>query len=163
MRRRDEARVLRRAQAAQDRLAEAKRRLPHLLARDTEDAGRDGYGRGVSGRRVVGEAARPTEAVALERAEKGEPPDPYRARLSKVVAAIYRVSAATAELTLAITALDKLDAPATSKAEICVNQACQRIVTQTPGDRLKAGRCERCYRYRLRHGGDDWRPSEEVA
>ena len=39
----------------------------------------------------------------------------------------------------------------------CENRACGRWVPGGP-DRLRAGRCERCYRYRARRGGDEWQP-----
>lgn len=42
----------------------------------------------------------------------------------------------------------------------CVN--CGTWVANTPQDRLRAGRCEACYRWRLRHQGAD-RRVEEIA
>ena len=38
----------------------------------------------------------------------------------------------------------------------CENRQCGRWVPGGP-DRLRAGRCQKCYRHRARHGGEEWR------
>ena len=48
------------------------------------------------------------------------------------------------------------------QAGYCVNRNCGRWVAGTVVDRMRAGRCEACYRWRLRHDGED-RPAELCA
>lgn len=72
---------------------------------------------------------------------------------------------------LAVTIVDELRAISATEArqliendsdvQHCINKNCGALVTGTRDDRLRAGRCEPCYTYRLRHNGDD-RPKELV-
>ena len=45
-------------------------------------------------------------------------------------------------------------------AGYCVNPHCGRWVTGGP-DRLRSGRCDRCRKHRVRHGGEEWQPVAE--
>lgn len=161
MRRKQSDDLVRKAKRARDTITEATTRLPNLLARDAETAGRDGYsaGGGGPGRSYD---PRPTEAVALARAEHGEPPDAFHKKLMVLVAHLRAVSAASAAMSVSLAELDKMGEVRTQVGVgVCVVRACQAVACGVGEDRLKSGRCPRCYRWRLRHDGEDWSPRAE--
>lgn len=55
----------------------------------------------------------------------------------------------------------KHDEDDTTKSAVCANPNCKRIVSQTPNDRLRGGRCDACRMYFTRNGIE--RPRELCA
>lgn len=87
--------------------------------------------------------------------------------IGRMQAAVHELGrareAAVALLPLAHAEAEKLasrgDLEAGTYSAQCANVHCGVLVAGTPNDRLRAGRCEPCYRYRLAHNSQE-RPQE---
>lgn len=79
------------------------------------------------------------------------------ARAENTARALLPIDADTAQM-LATADDVKHDPADSTRSAVCANPHCQVIVARTRVDRLLAGRCEACYRYRQRTGQE--RPAE---
>jgi hypothetical protein len=136
--------------------------LVALIRRDEEQAGPDGYPSSVGGSSnstISTHSIRSTtESAGMRLIEYGPDRDPIHDLRVTAVRAVHDAIGKLLVASNAVKAAEKIETDnrgRQSAATECGN--CGAIVTGVGEDRIKAGRCPRCYTWRLRHGGQDWR------
>lgn len=141
-------------------LADALDRDGMELIRRAQHGTRDGYptsSMGFVGGSSKGGHSDPVLDLVQQRQEHPDS-DPIRSNAAKM----HRfLMGGRNELRAAVSQMECAKNPKPGKGEIsressvCICVNCATTVANTPADRFKSGRCDTCYRYRLRHDGQD--------
>lgn len=159
---------------AVDQAIEDLTQLRHTMTEAVIRAHRDtdtGFSSGGSGEHVT-QSSIPDRATAEHALQLADRPDFVAANARKMVDAISATRAMSqmalrcARTLLPITheRAEQLVAEIEGGPAICANCKCD--VWRTPNDRLRAGRCNPCYQYRIRHDGIErpqqlWEPQAD--
>lgn len=139
-------------------LADLEKRAGEIVPRACADR----FTRAQGGGRVADDGSRPgpTPSAVM----RGETRDPVAEAMVRFAGGLVSARFAVVEMVTAAEALLALDPEEAREllemagrggrmAGHCVN--CNRWVAGTAEDRLRAWRCDACYRYRARHGGEE--------
>ena len=144
-----------------EQLTALEGKLPELLRRGEVSARPDGFATG-SGDQAVGGRSEgghsdPTVTAAMRRL--GYDPDVVGAWLRALVRGLDKVSRQVNTAAGLSDLIEKGESQRGRQLSVpeCVNPHCNDLALPRP----VAGRCMRCYDYRRRHAGDDWRPPVE--
>jgi hypothetical protein len=137
--------------------------LTELFRRDDQPTGPDGYptSTGGSAQSTISthSTGSTTETAALQLAERGRERDVIRHARMETVGGIWEAHGALRQaLSTALNALELGDSNRGRQSTLspCGNPHCDQTVTGQGEDRMRDGRCPRCYTWRRRHPGQEW-------